>query len=237
MQELIEIAKPILFNTEMVRTILDGRKTQTRRVIKNPNKVYRDRNEQQIRIEPQDDWYKNRNYCIRDFDGGWCDLTFEQFLDYTNSKYKVGDILYVREIWTLGECFNISPETDYYYIRNDLGNKVFYKADITNNFYDPDSICKWKPSIHMPKKYARIFLKVKNVRVERLQDITLKDILREGVQGTRKTIEEVKKEKCQVNTLIPNWIELWNSTAKQGYKWEDNPYVFVYEFERVENVS
>ncbi len=196
MQELIENAKPILFNTEMVRAILDGRKTQTRRVVQSEYQNVIPNNAKAIEL-----------------------LLFAEKV----SPVYLDDILYVRETWA------VNP---------DFEDEIIYRADdIENNWKTEYQNFNWKPSIHMPKEYARIFLKVTNVRVERLQDITLKDILREGVQGTRKTIEEVKKEKCQVNTLIPNWIELWNSTAKQGYKWEDNPYVFVYEFERIRNVS
>ena len=76
----------------------------------------------------------------------------------------------------------------------------------------------------MPKKYARIFLKVTNVRVERLQDIDYGDIIDEGWD-------------YGINIrALEWWKKLWNSTTKDGYKWEDNPYVFVYEFERIHDV-
>ena len=102
---------------------------------------------------------------------------------------------------------------------------------------------KWKPSIHMPKEAARIFLKVKSVRVERLQDITPKEIEREGLKNP---CEEcyAKRETCEdcicrdeyVDKVI--WSELWNSTIKKAdldkYGWDANPWVWVIEFERVE---
>ncbi|MCT7911687.1 hypothetical protein N5912_07585 [Arcobacter lacus] len=196
--------KPILFNTEMVKAILDGRKTQTRRVV---NKEY-------LGLADIED----NNIYVPNEDGGYINI-----LRTSWSKYKVGDILYVRE--TFAENFGIQK-------------RVVYKAEFNNDA--PLSI-KWKPSIHMPKKYARIFLKVTNVRVEKLQDITYDDCLREGFLNNQLNPTTTFPTKLK-NTKIINyimvmeqwWANLWNSTAKYGYKWEDNPYVFVYEFERVE---
>ncbi len=184
--------KPIIFNTEMVKAILDGRKTQFREVIKDNDLV--------------DTLLKN---------GG--EKTYGAFTRF--SKYKVNDILYVKETFTLGKKEIIKPE-NVWYIRNDLGNDIFYKADIDYNFYDPDLICKWKPSVHLKQKDARIFLNIINVRVERLHDILRCDIDKEGFLKSSKT------------RAIDWWINLWNSTAKDKYKWENNPYVFVYEFEK-----
>lgn len=211
--------KPILFNTEMVKAILDGRKTQTRRAIKIPSYLY----ENPIVLEP--------DCCVKfNYGAGGCQ-NYSATPLFINSPYKVGDILYVRETWTLGKKFTIKPE-NVWYIRNDLGNEVYYKADLNDNFYDPDNICKWKPSIHMPKKYARIFLKVTNVRVERLKDMNFPENYE--AEGSEDFFVGWEGE-TDNEMLIKNWwINLWDSTAKDGYKWEDNPYVFVYEFERVE---
>ena len=171
-------SKPILFNTEMVKAILDGRKTQTRRLIKNNKKG---------------GLLENRGYFYRDKFSYNATNNFDDFgknkIVKLCSKYQTGDTLYVKETWTLGKKFTIKPE-NVWYIRNDLGNEVYYKADLNDNFYDPDNICKWKPSIHMPKKYARIFLKVTNVRVERLQSISYDDIRNEGCTKDIKTISE-----------------------------------------------
>ena len=199
-------SKPILFNTEMVKAILDGRKTQTRRVIPLKN------NDLIFTGFVVSSTAKNRE--------GYCAFgkNKEQDLEFIKPKYKVGDILYVKETWTLGKKFTIKPE-NVWYIRNDLGNEVYYKADLNDNFYDPDNICKWKPSIHMPKKYARIFLKVTNVRVERLQDMNMYE-----ETGSLNIFKHKK------------YYDNWNSTAKDGCRWEHNPYVFVYEFERIHDV-
>lgn len=210
--------KPILFNTEMVKAILDGRKTQTRRVIplKNNDLIF-------IGFVVSSTAKNREGYCA-------FGKNKEQVLEFIKPKYKVGDVLYVRETWTLGKKFTIKPE-NVWYIRNDLGNEVYYKADLNDNFYDPDNICKWKPSIHMPKKYARIFLKVTNVRVERLQDIRVRDIEKETGWKREKYSYSNKNR-----AFYKDYRDLWNSTAKDGYKWEDNPFVFVYEFERVYDV-
>lgn len=199
--------KPILFNTEMVKAILDGRKTQTRRVV---NKEY-------LGLADID----GNNIYIEDEDGNHFNI-----LETTWAKYKVDDILYVRE------TFGSQQRTRY----GGVGEFLVYKADYSNTLYHEgrhttkksDEV-KWKPSIFMPKKYARIFLKVTNVRVERLQDIILDDIEKEGFNKSTGFFLH------DLDNALDWWINLWNSTAKDGYKWEDNPYVFVYEFERVEN--
>ena len=200
-------SKPILFNAEMVKAILDGRKTQTRRVIPLKN------NDLIFTGFVVSSTAKNRE--------GYCAFgkNKEQDLEFIKPKYKVGDVLYVRE--TFNTFSNITMD-------NEVG--VIYKADNKevilpcNRDYECEYVFndKWKPSIHMPKKYARIFLKVTNVRVERLQDITFDDIEKYGIKFNLKING---KNKFKI---------LWNSTAKDGYKWEDNPYVFVYEFERIE---
>lgn len=122
-----------------------------------------------------------------------------------------GDILYVRETWKK------APNGYYYYEdwqRNDI-------ADVT----------KWKPSIHMPKEAARIWLKVTNVRVERLQDITSEQICKEGVEVEEPYVLNGEEKRYAFSIL-------WNSTVKKSdldrYGWDANPWVWVIEFERCE---
>ena len=181
--------KPILFNTEMVRAILDGRKTCTRRVIKLPE------NMNGIPVGKSGDSNNPLGFM---YPGG-----------IKRPLYQPGDILYVRETWKK------APNGYYYYEdwqRNDI-------ADIT----------KWKPSIHMPKEAARIWLKVTDVRVERLQEITEEQAKLEGCNSGMLT------GPCTARGQFEN---LWNSTIKKPdldqYGWDANPWVWVIEFERCE---
>jgi hypothetical protein len=196
--------KPILFNTEMVRAILDGRKTCTRRLIKpQPDKKH---------IYPlgfvTDSTEKKEVGCF-----GFAANEYGGSIQYVKPPYRYapGDILYVRETWKK------APNGYYYYEdwqRNDI-------ADVT----------KWKPSIHMPKEAARIWLKVTNVRVERLQDITIDGIRNEGISS-------MAVHAGDMEIALKEWKNLWNSTIKKtdldSYGWEANPWVWVIEFERCE---
>lgn len=188
--------KPILFNTEMVRANLDGRKSCTRRVIKLPE------NMDGVPVGKSGDSNNPLGFM---YPGG-----------IKRPPYQRGDILYVRETWKK------APNGYYYYEdwqRNDI-------ADIT----------KWKPSIHMPKEAARVWLKVTDVRVERLQDITEDGAKAEGANFKNgKNVGFVEKMN---GTAIERFVEIWNSTIKKSdldrYGWDANPWVWVIEFERCE---
>lgn len=216
-EELLSIAKPILFNTEMVRAILEGRKTVTRRVLKLPSYIEQNENGLYTLFADGDCCYENQS--------------MEEIKDYIKPPFKAGDYLYVRETW-------------HKYIKRvgkgescHLAEFYGYKASIANS---EDAHEPWKPSIHMPKEAARLFLKVNAVRVERLQDITISEMKKEGL------IDEceycTRGIDCNVciheDGIIDEWQELWNSTIKKSdvdkYGWEANPWVWVIEFERVE---
>ncbi|MCL3786180.1 hypothetical protein H7F17_15470 [Roseburia hominis] len=196
--------KPILFNTEMVRAILDGRKTCTRRLIKpQPDKKH---------IYPlgfvTDSTEKKEVGCF-----GFAANEYGGSIQYVKPPYRYapGDILYVRETWKK------APNGYYYYEdwqRNDI-------ADVT----------KWKPSIHMPKEAARIWLKVADVRVERSQEITIDGIRNEGISS-------MAVHAGDMEIALKEWKNLWNSTIKKNrpdsYGWDANPWVWVIEFERCE---
>lgn len=192
--------KPILFNTEMVRAILEGRKTVTRRVCKFP---------MDSAVTPMDFGCAKR------------------------PPFEVNDILYVRETWIPKE----SEEN------GKLVKGFAYKADFTGY----ESMFAWRPSIHMPKEAARIFLKVTGVRVERLQDITKEQINKEGfpsrgVLGSLNIIGKTKDGQKIIqkglDASIYDFLNVWNKTLKKDqrayYSWNANPYVWVIEFERVE---
>lgn len=204
-EELLRNAKPILFNTEMVRAIMDGRKTVTRRVIK---------------IQPEKElWYSLSGYGH----GKWYEKDNISGKLWTPPCH-TGDILYVRETWSD------------HYVPDEDGKpnlEYCYKADGIDIKGEclPGESNRWYPSIHMPKKAARIFLKVKYVRVERLQDITEDQAEREGVY----ICDGVYRG---YTNGIEMFAELWNSTIKKfdidRYGWDSNPWVWVIEFERIE---
>ena len=210
--------KPILFNTEMVRAILEGRKTVTRRVVKLPS-----------HIQPQD----NGLYTL--YADGWCyeNQRLENILEYLKAPYQVNDILYVRETWQSWSCAECDCECV-----SDNGSgccdmsKYLYKA----SHETPDK--GWKPSIHMPKEAARLFLRVTGVRVERLHDITNEQILLEGVDKKRieNTLRQMPEpvDEWERACYALEWVELWDSTVKdKNHEWGGNPYVWVIEFENI----
>lgn len=197
--------KPILFNTNMVRAILEGRKTVTRRdpfqmppdysILKG---LYRDG--------------KRRLCAIFQADG---DPTTEAVY----ARYDIGDILWVRE------TFVKLPETPGGHFRP---NGVFYyKADQDKR---PDKFRKngWHPSIHMPREAARIFLRVTGVRVERLDDMNTDDVFMEGVFPTS-TFEHIRDRWHQV------WNSTIKPKDRTTYGWEANPWVWVIDFQRISN--
>lgn len=197
--------RPILFNTEMVRAILDGRKTCTRRTLKHPFIVHPNG----YITKPRG----NENLCPYD------------------PPYEPGDILYVRESFY---------EDD---------NCVLFRADnekLTGyrSMSGEDVTVKWRPSSYMPKDIARIWLKVTDVRVERLQEITPKDAENEGVGDL--FYEDIGYSEKDYGTEVDKkygiakvqFAWLWESTIKKSdldrYGWYANPYVWVIEFERCE---
>lgn len=223
--------KPILFNTEMVRAILDGRKSCTRRICKDANEY----------TVPDMDFYNAdmRTYAVHNF----ADKEQMEQLSTVERTCPIcqGDVLYIRETWT-EEC-----------------GKYYYRADYDSDYLDPcetlsggyPASCRnhpgcdgcmatstrihWHPSIHMPKEAARIWLKVTDVRVERLQEITEVGIQKEGV--------EVDPKECAgkfdfISELFLLFQRLWDSTIKKSdldrYGWDANSWVWIIEFERCE---
>ena len=191
--------KPILFNTEMVRAILDGRKTQTRRVVKSLDRL------SFYRAEPSEDAYEALGKW--DFFYGWLEggVMFDACAS-VKAPYSIGDILWVRETWN--------------HVKFGLGDWHYeYRADYDETSkWRNGSFPQWRPSIHMPRDAARIFLRVTDVRVERLQDIDDDGVVAEGLE---------------IGAQIE---ELWNRTLSKSsramFGWDANPWVWVIEFER-----
>lgn len=220
--ELLKTAKPILFSTEMVRAILDGKKTQTRRVIK---------------PQPADDFHRvSWNVKGKDIVAYKSSLNHKYGNTTTHfPKYQPGDVLYVQETFCVDQLRilfdpKIKETSKRYIYKESHGDyPISQQGDIL-------TLPKWKPSIHMPKKAARIFLQVTGVRAERLQDISQQDCAAEGIT------DKFNRPKCTypwcdylVCNKIRRYSDLWNSLySKKGYGWDINPFVWVYEFERVE---
>lgn len=211
--------KPILFNTEMVRAILDGRKTVTRRIIKH----------QPPRGYEYSDITSNSIYAKFINQEGKYFLAKKPYINV--DPWGEGDnVLYVRETW---QSFFPEEVTD----RHQQGPRSFsgipaesVKGHYMYFYYRADGEIEdslWRPSIHMPKEAARIFLRVKEVRVEKLQDMCVVDCVREGADTGVSWVIDAK----------PNFIKLWNFTINKldidRYGWEANPWVWVIEFERI----
>lgn len=194
--------KPILFNTEMVRAILDGRKCCTRRVVKFPVNRYTNNVPLADKIVLQELRCDKANFLEEPF-----------FSFGMNLPYQPGDILYVRETFIQAAA-----------------HIFWYKAD--DKSWMSQGLL-WKPSIHMPKEAARIWLKVTDVKIERLQDVSAESALAEGADKYIHTNGGLDE-----NMTITSFIGIWNSTIKKSdidrHGWDANPWVWVIEFERCE---
>lgn len=259
--------KPILFNTEMVRAILDGRKTVTRRVIKTKHK---DACGFYVTTRKSDGAFMGV-YEYDENEGTWDNPL--------KPPYEVNDILYVRETW--GTYNRNWWEADYFLYRAD------YPDGATTYEHNTGVMCdlpNWRPSIHMPADAARIFLKVTGVRVERLQEITEEQAKAEGVIRLYDDLPDAeytdwtkriglypksKEEWGYKNYLwhgnfgkygsgnwqsdlweyqysgydkaVGSFFSLWNSLLKkdqlQYYGFSANPYVWVIEFEVIDKAA
>ena len=206
---------PILFNTEMVKAILDGRKTQTRRVVK----FQKDKNEES-RI------HREMRHATKCHDGNWGwtsggNAFDERFLKQPGKKcpYGVpGDKLWVRETFS----FTDFPATGTGFARR----KYFYKAS-GNKLYPH---MKWKPSIFMPREACRIILQIDDIRVERVCDIREEDAEQEGVTKRPEILRFDGTGYWYTNTFSSLWEKI---NGKRGFGWTVNPWVWVVDFRRV----
>ncbi len=216
--------KPILFNTDMVQAILAGEKTQTRRLIKpQPRMILNyvvdssERKERGKWAYPFSEAWKvwgNDRYKIPD------DFSVEEKEQLWTPPANADNILWVRETWSTTEKCGLYPNWP------SEGTHYIYKAD------DPDCSAakeaRWYPSIHMPKQAARIFLWVKEVRVELLQSMDEEAAIAEGFADSP----------AGADSPLTRFAELWNKTIRRedlrAFGWDANPLVWVIEFERCE---
>lgn len=204
---------PILFSANMVKAILEGRKTQTRRIIK-------------LQPKKQHSFISQSTVLDKSNRITWT-YSDENSINCVEVKFpfgKIGDFLWVKE------TYQIQGNTTKYYV---------YKADKN------ESIKNWKPSLFMPKSAARIWLRITNVRVERLNDISEEDAIAEGIESKfpdfcdsirygfngKLHYNYLEKGIMQINS-ITSFETLWQSIHSEQ-SWNDNPLVWVIEFERI----
>lgn len=226
--------RPVIFNGEMVRAILDGRKTQTRRVMKpQPEPCYRGGHwwpsnafKTMLHIEEQ----------MQNGQGGWKGLAGDAC-----PFGQVGDRLWVRETFMDLTGTGIEATTGKF-------EGLAYRADTPAGSYGDevrkDYGLKWTPSLHMPRKACRILLEITAVRVERLNDISEEDAKAEGVRAIGNNFGN---SPAYCDYLLPNLDDAaeWYNRASDSFKslwksiygaesWRANPWVWVIEFRRVE---
>jgi hypothetical protein len=246
--------RSIIFSSEMVRAILDGRKTQTRRVIKPQPNGFTDG----IAWIYEDVEIANKDFTIT--------VIKNKYIKRLSCPYEIGMKLWVREKWRIVGWAEGKPLLLEYFD----GVKAEEPGDSSN--YDEEKYCqyfidcsddceraglvpdengyysclgnniptRWRPSIHMPRWASRLTLEIINVRVERVQDISEEDAIAEGVQ------KEFEIDLSQFRNLNTNFGDistyklgfkhLWNSiNLERGFGWDSNPWVWVIEFKRIEN--
>ena len=238
--------KPILFNTEMVRAILDWRKDATRRIVKG--------------FIPDDAVWGYTAFTPKGYIS--CRGTFAD--GYGEKFFKLpcepGDILYVRETWQCWRAHRYEATADIRFRAGGDDVRLQFANGNTDSIdrLDYDTFVhkwfchngEWKPSLFMPKEAARIWLKVTDVRVERLQEMKPVDVIKEGAYpdcwDCLNTYGESGSQCCygteeqcsQCDEVMMEWEKLWTSTIKKSdldwYGWSANPWVWVIEFERCE---
>lgn len=237
--------KPILFNTDMVRAVLDGRKTQTRRIIKPQPHI-------------PEDVYDLEDGDVVIWRGAVCRMKSPRGMSRFSGELKAvdicpytpGDVLWVREAWGDYREYFYDNEGFYYLYKADYPDTARAielpdneKTDYATHWYLP----KWHPSIHMPRQAARIFLRVTDVRAERLQNMSDRDAQKEGIG--KLFLDAIafgdKDYGCMKYCDSKGWIgmekeqfaHLWDSTIKKAdlplYGWDANPWIWAIEFERM----
>lgn len=216
--------KPILFSGSMVRAILSGQKTQTRRVVR-PQPLHGVGRYTEDGTPGEVDW------VILDEDG-----------DPTDSALRCpygapGDALWVRETWAVGRAFDRTRPSEIPTVERDVS--VWWQAD--GSAEESVNRGRWRPSLHMPRWASRITLDVVSVRVERLQAITGPGILAEG--AVARPHDDPLLGRCPVSAFdgcaYPDLVSLWRAGwdsingKRPGCSWADNPWVWVVEFRRI----
>ena len=210
---------PMLFSTDMVQAILNGTKTETRRIVK---------------------FKEAYTYTVN---GKFKEPTIQKLDNSQKSKVDVGDIIWVREtfsneLWTVDVNFYEEIKTIY--------KASDYKKILHDMNCDHTNFIKWKPSLFMPKDACRLFLKCTSLRVQRLQDIDEQSSINEGIENLSadeynvnlfrnylRSDNEINYKDFTTTNPIASYQTLWQKINGKD-SWDLNPYVFVYKFERIE---
>ena len=235
--------RPILFNNEMVQAILEGRKTATRRIVK-----------------------PNTSWGLELLGGKDTRLTSDDVELICDPPCAVGDVLWVRETWDFlpcivcrpnSECCEIYPDPpDQMETADGLADGCFlYKADCDSPLAWEEDGHKWRPSIHMPKQAARIFLRVTEVFPERLREsfdeasLPMRELAAEGIliyEDCKRCLQRDRRDgACLIcgKSDQPRWefSRLWDSTIRKdrlaAEGWAADPWVWVIRFERVSRLA
>ena len=192
--------RPILFNSKMVKAILEGRKTQARMIVNATGF-------ENMRFAGMQGRFALFEICD---DGSGGHIPFPVL----RSKYEIGDVLYVKETWKQVTGGNAGAW---------LLDAFLYKADEPHDTTWLMIEDRWHPSVHMPKKAARIWVKVTDIKVQKLNDMTIDDVLHEG---------------ASIVNGFDDFKKIWDSTVRKDLFdeqcWKANPYVWVIMFERIE---
>ncbi|MBR6710350.1 MAG: hypothetical protein IKI81_02350 [Selenomonadaceae bacterium] len=226
--------KPILFNTEMVRAIMDGRKTQTRRIIRPQPEARLCYSFAGSKGMPGTWGYPTRDAWERWGDEYRLPIILHDPDHRWTPPYKADDMLWVRETWNYGFVESSDREyvNDVWFEPSDRKTEGSYIQAMSRWWYKADANDEkdmrelhgfWRPAIHMPREAARIWLKVKKVKVQRLQEITDDDAKREGVECATDNSSKFRM--------------LWDSITDARANWDANPWVWVIEFEKCRTVE
>ncbi|MEJ5137763.1 MULTISPECIES: hypothetical protein [Acinetobacter] len=219
--------RPILFNTPMVQAILEGRKTQTRRIVKT-----------RIVIEQAEFELGNRPAVLHS------EPSLQHYIDNDCPYGQVGDFLWVRETFCYGcidEWDAEHPDDRRLFVDQYDGRKqdpIPKQWCLENNVEIDDVI--WKPSIHMPRSASRILLEITNIRVEHLSDISRADSVSEGIKtfmvdcsrdGLKTAFKDYSSDNNAIsrNNPVDSFRTLWES-INGADSWAVNPWVWVVEF-------
>jgi hypothetical protein len=201
--------RPILFSAPMVNAILEGRKTQTRRVIK---------------PQPLNVIYHNGNWIESQ-----CELSENDHI-LKCPHGSIGGLLWVRERWAVAECYDAFKPSELVLTRR----QVEYYA---SQGYLGNVRGKWRPSIFMPRWASRINLDMTGIRVARVQDISSQDVEKEGIDVVSKLPLFINPEadmERMVNFVAHDlFSKLWDSINGKKYPWDSNPYVWCIEFKKI----